>query len=103
MGGELRIVRRPMKTKLESLYEDNKVIFGIGAIIATIIVWSFSTFATAKEVSGIKKDVTSQKIEVLKYVDDRHAEVRSDLQEIKQNQKDQGDRLFTILSEIRKR
>lgn len=58
------------------------------------LVWAYSNFATAKEMSDVKNELRA-------YVDQRHSEVKDDLLDIKSEQLTQRKLQERILLEIR--
>lgn len=60
---------------------------------AALLVWAYSNFATASEVKDAKEELRA-------YVDVRHAEVKDDLSDIKQNQAAQRLVLDKILMRV---
>jgi hypothetical protein len=85
-----------MRRNLERLWERYEIPITLIGATAALLIWAYSNFATGSERESAKKELRT-------YVDIRHAEVKGELHEIKDMQKEQRDLSNTILIELRKR
>lgn len=75
--------------------KDWSVLFGALALLATAIVWAYSTFSTITMANTIETNV---KI----YVDQKHDAVQNELVQQREILRDINERTITIIKEMRK-
>lgn len=85
-----------MREKLASMWDRLQGPISIAGATAAVLVWAYSNFATANEMDAAKKELRD-------YVDDKHAEVKGELVDIRASQVREEQLMNTILLEVRRR